>query len=147
VSGLAGHIADGKHLLQLRVYYEDTDFSGYVYHSNYLKFCERARSDMMRLIGVDQNALFDGGDRKFFVIRRMVCDFLAPARFDEILTVESVPTLVKGARMEMMQRVLRDETALFTADVLAVLLDGNGRPRRPPPGLAEKFQLAAKSES
>jgi acyl-CoA thioester hydrolase len=125
---LNGTLTNGIHRLGLRVYYEDTDFSGYVYHSNYLKYCERARSDFLRVLGVDQNAMFvDGGA---FVVRRMNCEFLKPARFDDVLTVESVPGEAKGARFEIKQRVLRGEDILFTADVTAVLIDGRGRPKR-----------------
>jgi acyl-CoA thioester hydrolase len=125
---LTGTITNGVHHLPLRVYYEDTDFSGYVYHSNYLKFCERARSDFLRVLGVDQNAMFAEGTS--FVVRRMNCDFLRPAKFDDILTVESTPGLAKGARFEIAQKVLRGDEVLFTAEVTAVLIDQNGRPKR-----------------
>jgi acyl-CoA thioester hydrolase len=125
---LTGTLTNGIHRLNLRVYYEDTDFSGYVYHSNYLKFCERARSDFLRVLGVDQNAMFAEGGA--FVVRRMNCEFLKPARFDDVLTVESVPGEAKGARFEIKQRVLCGEDVLFTADVTAVLIDGRGRPKR-----------------
>ena len=130
---LSGTITNGIHHLPIRVYYEDTDFSGYVYHSNYLKFCERARSDFLRVLGVDQNAMFASGGA--FVVRRMMCDFLKPAKFDDILTVESSPGEAKGARFEISQRVLRGDDVLFTADVTAVLIDQNGRPKRLTPDL------------
>ncbi len=84
---LSGHLQNGKHVFDLRVYYEDTDFSGLVYHANYLKFCERARSDWLRVVGVDQLAMSGGSTH--FVVRRMVCEFLKPAKFDEVLTIES----------------------------------------------------------
>jgi acyl-CoA thioester hydrolase len=126
-------ITNGIHHLQIRVYYEDTDFSGFVYHANYLKFCERARSDFLRVLGVDQNSMFE--DRTAFVVRRMNCDFLRPAKFDDILTVESFPGEAKGARFEIRQRVLRGNDVLFTADVTAVLIDQNGRPKRLTPEL------------
>jgi acyl-CoA thioester hydrolase len=125
---LTGTITNGVHRLSLRVYYEDTDFSGYVYHANYLKFCERARSDFLRVLGVDQNAMFGAGGA--FVVRKMNCEFLRPARFDDILTVESTPGETAGARFEVKQRVLRGDDVLFTADVTAVLIDGRGRPKR-----------------
>ena len=118
----------GIHTLPIRVYYEDTDFSGFVYHANYLKFCERARSDFLRVLGVDQNAMF--GDGAAFVVRRMNCDFLRPARFDEILSVETTPGEAAGARFDLRQRVMRGDEVLFTADVTAVLIDGRGRPKR-----------------
>ncbi len=130
---LSGTITNGIHHLPIRVYYEDTDFSGYVYHSNYLKFCERARSDFLRVLGVDQNAMFASGGA--FVVRRMMCDFLKPAKFDDILTVESSPGEAKGARFEISQRVLRGDDVLFTAEVTAVLIDQNGRPKRLTPDL------------
>ncbi len=128
---LEGCITNGVHRLPLRVYYEDTDFSGLVYHTNYLKFCERARSDFMRVLGVDQNAMLNGEDRTYIVIRKMNCEFLKPARFDEVLEVETVVKPQNGVRLEMTQRVLRGEQVLFSADVMAVIVGGNGRPRRP----------------
>lgn len=125
---LDGTISSGIHHLPIRVYYEDTDFSGHVYHANYLKYCERARSDFLRVLGVDQNVMFaDGGA---FVVRRMNCEFLRPAQFEDVLTVESTPGETAGARFEVRQRVLRADEVLFTADVTAVLIDGRGRPRR-----------------
>ena len=136
---LEGTITNGIHHLALRVYYEDTDFSGYVYHANYLKFCERARSDLIRLLGFDQNALADGDSKMFFVIRKMNCDFLRPARFEDIITVESRAGEIGGARFQVLQKVMRGDEALFTADVAAVLIDGRGRPRRIPAGMALKF--------
>jgi acyl-CoA thioester hydrolase len=128
---LEGSLTHGVHRLSMRVYYEDTDFSGYVYHANYLKFCERARSDMMRLLGVDQAAMFEGSDRSFIVIRKMTCEFLRPARFDDVLTVESIAKSSKGPRLEMQQKVMRGADVLFSAEVTAVIVDGKGRPRRP----------------
>jgi acyl-CoA thioester hydrolase len=125
---LTGTMSKGIHHLSIRVYYEDTDFSGFVYHSNYLKFCERARSDFLRVLGVNQNAMF--ADGAAFVVRRINCDFLKPAKFDDILTVESSPGEAKGARFEIRQRVFRGGLELFTADVTAVLIDRDGRPKR-----------------
>ena len=125
---LEGSITSGIHRFTIRVYYEDTDFSGYVYHANYLKFCERARSDFLRVLGVDQNVMF--GDGAAFVVRRMNCDFLKPGRFDDVLTVETRPGAAAGARFELQQRVLRGADVLFSADVTAVLIDGRGRPKR-----------------
>jgi acyl-CoA thioester hydrolase len=137
---LTGTITHGIHHLPVRVYYEDTDFSGYVYHANYLKFCERARSDFLRVLGVDQNAMFtDGGA---FVVRKMNCDFLRPAKFDDILRVETTPGEAAGARFELKQRVLRGDEVLFTADVTAVLIDGLGRPKRLTPELLAALRKA-----
>jgi acyl-CoA thioester hydrolase len=137
---LTGIITNGIHHLSIRVYYEDTDFSGYVYHANYLKFCERARSDWIRIAGLDQNALADEGTKTFFMIRKMTCDFIKPARFDDILTLETKPGDIGGARFGIHQRVLRGEELLFTADVLAVLVDGCGRPKRITADMAVRFK-------
>jgi acyl-CoA thioester hydrolase len=115
---IEGAVTNGIHSLPVRVYYEDTDFSGNVYHANYLKFCERARSDFLRVLGLDQTAMFAEGAT--FVVRRIICDFLKPAKFDDVH-----------------QRVLRGEDVLFTADVTAVLVDGRGRPRRLTPELVK----------
>ena len=138
---LEGKIASGVHRFDLRVYYEDTDFSGYVYHSNYLKFCERARSDFLRVLGIDQNILFTEGGA--FVVRRMTCEFLRPARFDDVLTVESLPGQAAGARFEIKQRVLRGDEVLFSADVTAVFIDARGRPKRLTPALLAAFSQVA----
>jgi acyl-CoA thioester hydrolase len=140
---LEGAISNGVHRLAMRVHYEDTDFSGNVYHANYLKFCERGRSDFLRVLGIDQNAMI-GGDALVFVVRRMVCEFLKPARFDDILTVETIPGEMAGARFELDQRVCCRDTLHFTASVTVALVDGNGRPRRMPREMADRF-VAAKS--
>jgi acyl-CoA thioester hydrolase len=132
---IEGSITSGIHRLVQRVYYEDTDFSGNVYHANYLKFCERARSDFLRVLGLDQTAMFAEGAA--FVVRRMNCDFLKPAKFDDVLTIETTPREAAGARFELCQCVLRGEDVLFTADVTAVLVDGRGRPKRLTPELVK----------
>jgi acyl-CoA thioester hydrolase len=122
-----------KMLYTLRVNYEDTDFSGYVYHANFLKFCERARSDGLRVKGVDQNAMFAKGEA--FVVRKMDCNFLAAARFEDELTVETEFLELAGARFELFQTVTRVDVKLFTATVTAVLIDQKGRPKRIAPEL------------
>ena len=129
---LAGRIEGGRHVLPVRVYYEDTDFAGLVYHANYLRFCERGRSDCLRLLGVHHHELRRQRGGLGFVVRRMVCDFVAPARIDEVLEVESRFLGLSGARMEIAQRVVRDRETLFEAAVTAALVDARGRPRRLP---------------
>ena len=124
---LAGAVRDGVHRLQVRVYYEDTDFSGAVYHANYLKFCERGRSDCLRLLGITHH---EGGGMAGFVVRRVSCEFLKPATIDDLLTVETRFIEAKGARIEIDQRVLRDGLALFTALITVALVDRKGRPNR-----------------
>lgn len=134
---LTGTLTNNIHRLQMRVYYEDTDFSGFVYHANYLKFCERARSDFLRVVGVDQNSMIAEG--RAFVVRRMVCEFLRPAKFDDLITVETTPTEMAGARFELSQRVLRNDEPLFTAIVTIAMIDARGRPMRILPDMAAKF--------
>ncbi len=124
---LAGQFHGNVHILPIRVYYEDTDFSGSVYHANYLKFCERGRSDCLRLVGVHHHELLGTGS---FVVRRMVCDFLKPATIDNLLQVETRFIEFAGARMELAQRVLRGNEILFEARVTAAFVDGQGRPKR-----------------
>jgi acyl-CoA thioester hydrolase len=139
---LSGAIIDGRHLLALRVYYEDTDFSGAVYHANYLKFCERGRSDFLRCLDIHHHALLERPDGLVFMVRRMVCDFLAPARIDDLLTVETVPGEVGGARLVLAQAVKRGDATLFTAEVTVALVGTDGRPRRVPPDIREKLSQA-----
>src|SRR3954464_5996626 len=93
---LSGRLEDGTHILPVRVYYEDTDFSGVVYHANYLRFLERGRTDFLRLAGVDQSTLPAGGDGLILAVRRMALDFLKPARMDDVLVVETRAADVRG---------------------------------------------------
>ncbi len=138
----SGQISDGNHVFQIRVYYEDTDFSGVVYHANYLKYCERARSDYLRVVGVDQSAM--GAEAIFFVVRKMDCDFLKPARFDELLTVLTRGTGSSGARFQLSQKITRGDDVVFAADVTVALIDAKGKPQRISAILAEKLQVASK---
>lgn len=133
---LAGRIEGKVHLLPIRVYYEDTDFSGAVYHANYLKFCERARSDCLRLLDIHHSALQGTAG---FVVRRMVCDFLKPALIDNLLEVETRFVEFGGARLELSQTVLRAKEKLFGAQVTVVLVDREGKPKRLPPEMARTF--------
>jgi acyl-CoA thioester hydrolase len=134
---LAGRIEDGIHVLPIRVYYEDTDFSGVVYHANYLKFCERARSDCLRLLGIHHGAHWHETDARMgFVVRRMACEFFRPACIDDLLEVETHFLAMSGARMELDQRVLREGDVLFEAQVTVALVDGRGRPKRFPEEIA-----------
>jgi len=129
---LDGEIGVGGHRMLVRVYYEDTDFSGIVYHANYLRFLERGRSNYLRLLGADQHALFSGGVGEAagyaFVVRAMQLEFLKPARMDDLLEVETRPIEVKGASMTMGQRIVRDGAVLFEAKVKVAFVSG-GRPR------------------
>ncbi len=128
------------HRLPVRVYYEDTDFSGVVYHASYLRFMERGRTEQIRALGVGQRELFDGDTPLAFVVRRMTIDWLKPARMDDELIVETVPVVARGATLALKQRVLRGDEELVTADVLVACV-GAGRARRIPDGLRRRLQL------
>ena len=116
------------HILQVRVYYEDTDFSGAVYHASYLRFMERGRTELLRALGVDQGAALS---RFGFVVRAINIEFLKPARMDDMLAIETTPVEVGGASMELAQRVLRGEEVLATARVRVGCV-ANGRAARMP---------------
>ena len=122
------------HRLPVRVYYEDTDFSGVVYHASYLRFMERGRTEILRASGVDQSMLHADGRGLFFAVRRMTIDYLKPARMDDELTIETRTTEVRGATLDVVQRVLRADEVLVTAQVLVASLSA-GRPVRIPDAL------------
>ena len=118
------------HHFPIRVYYEDTDMAGIVYYANYLRYIERARSDWVREIGVDQNAMREDG--LVFAVRRVEADYLSSARFDEELQVETSVQQVTGARLVMEQVVKRGEERLFEALVTIVCVSDTGQPARLP---------------
>ena len=118
------------HSFKIRVYYEDTDMGGIVYHANYLRFIERARSEWVRQLGNDQNAMRDAG--LVWVVRRIEADFLAASRFEDELLVEPPVRKITPARLIMDQRVLRDDKAVFEAVVTAVCMTTAGQPVRLP---------------
>jgi acyl-CoA thioester hydrolase len=136
---LAGRIDGMAHVLPVRVYYEDTDFSGAVYHAGYLRFCERGRSDFLRLIGVghrDLQAGAFGGRSLGFVVRRLVADYLRPAAIDDLLEVRTRFVAAGGARFELAQDVSRDAVMVFRQAITIALVDREGRPARIPADLA-----------
>ena len=128
-SHLDGIIRDGRHHMQIRVYYEDTDFSGIVYHANYLRFMERGRTNHLRLMGAEQHALFAQALAETpgfaFVVRSMQIDYLKPARMDDVLDVVTWPREVKGASITLAQEVRRGTELLVKAEVrVAFICDG-----------------------
>ena len=124
------------HTFPLRVYYEDTDLAGIVYYANYLKFIERARSEWVRGLGVDQ-ALLRAQQGIVFAVRRVEADYLRPAVFDDVLTVQTTLADRSGARLVLDQSVLRDAQTLFTARVTLVCLTAAGTPTRFPTALRQ----------
>ncbi|WP_438276203.1 tol-pal system-associated acyl-CoA thioesterase [Nitrobacter sp.] len=130
---LDGAIRDGRHYMRIRVYYEDTDFTGLVYHANYLRFMERGRSNYLRLLGADQRALFDEAESEApgfaFVVRSMQIEFLKPAHMDEVLDIVTRPLEVRGASITLHQEVRRGDTLLLDAKVkVAFVSGGQARP-------------------
>ena len=125
---IAGELEAGSHRLVQRVYYEDTDFSGIVYHANYLRYMERGRTNYLRLMGAEQHALFAEAASEApgfaFVVRSMTLDFLRPARMDDILDVVTWPIAVKGASITLAQEVRRAEEVLVEADVRVAFISG-----------------------
>ncbi len=129
---------DGRdHLLPVRVYYEDTDFTGVVYHANYVRYFERGRSDFLRAIGIGHAQLLEGEAPMAFVIAEMKLAFVRPARIDDALIVRTRYDAVKGPRLMISQVIERDGEALCRADVTAVCIHLDGRPRRPTRALVE----------
>ena len=134
---LAGRLIEDpngrRHILPLRVYFEDTDFSGLVYHASYVRWCERGRSDFLRLAGNDHRALFDGSsgrEASAFVVRRMNLEYLKPARIDEVLEVTTSLKETGAASLVLNQRITRDGATLFEAEVTVVLISISGKPMR-----------------
>jgi acyl-CoA thioester hydrolase len=143
---LDGEIRDGRHVLIVRVYYEDTDFTGIVYHANYLRYMERGRTNYLRLIGADHRALFEAAEKEApgfaFVVRSMTLDFLRPARMDDVLEVITEPQEVLGASVTLRQRVMRGEELLVGASVrVAFISAGRARPIPKPLRTAMKADL------
>ncbi|MGD0418137.1 MAG: tol-pal system-associated acyl-CoA thioesterase [Xanthobacteraceae bacterium] len=143
---LDGEIRDGRHLLVVRVYYEDTDFTGIVYHANYLRYMERGRTNYLRLIGADHRALFEATEKEApgfaFVVRSMNIDFLKPGRMDDVLDIVTEPEEVKGASVTLRQRVMRGDELLVSASVrVAFVSAGRARPIPRPLRVAMKADL------
>ena len=127
-------------IFPIRVYYEDTDFSGVVYHASYLRFMERGRSEFLRAAGVPHQAMLAGDTPLVWAVRRMTVDFARPARVDEALQVRTRASEIIGARMLLDQSVLRAGEILVKADVEVCVITLDGRPRRVPEEIRRKLQ-------
>jgi acyl-CoA thioester hydrolase len=142
---LDGEIRDGRHVMAVRVYYEDTDFTGVVYHANYLRFMERGRTNYLRLIGAGQRALFEAAEREApgfaFVVRAMTIEFFKAARMDDVLMVSTAPEEIKGASMILRQTVTRDDEVLVEASARVAFVSG-GRARPMPKPLRAALATA-----
>jgi acyl-CoA thioester hydrolase len=146
VTELDGDIRDGRHIMAVRVYYEDTDFTGVVYHAGYLRFLERGRTNLLRLIGNAHRALFEAAQEEgfAFAVRSMAIEFFKPALMDDILVIITDPVEVKGASMTLLQRVMRGDAMLVEARVrVACVVGGRARPIPKPLRLAMQAARAA----
>lgn len=138
---LSGRLVSGGHVLPVRIYFEDTDFSGVVYHANYLRFMERARSDMLRLLGVSHDALDSGafGERLAFAVRHLEIGFEKPAIIDDFIEVKTSVVGVAGARLLLDQTICRGVETLVGAKITIVMINAQRRARRLPVKVRDKL--------
>ena len=148
---LAGRIirddSGQRHILPVRVYYEDTDAGGVVYHASFVRFAERGRTDFLRLLGTDARRLIDGSDSRepaAFVVRRMSFDFARPGRMDDLLEVETRVKELGAASVTLDQTISRDGQRLVSAEIVVVLISISGKPLRLSDTVREAFQAHAK---
>lgn len=136
----AGRFEGRVHLLPVRIYYEDTDFSGIVYHANYLRYFERGRSDFLRLAGVHHSEMLAGAEPLAFAVNKITLEFQKPARIDDALVVRSVFETMRGPRIFIAQEIVRDGEVLTQAAVEVCCISLTGRPRKPPTLLLERLK-------
>lgn len=144
---LSGRLIPGGHVLPVRIYFEDTDFSGVVYHGSYIRFMERGRSDFVRLLGVAHTALDAGdhGEPLVFAVHRINIGYFRPARIDDLVEVTTLVKEVTGARLILTQTVSRGGERLTEAEVTIVLVNREGKARRIPDSLRDTLHAAAVS--
>ena len=135
---IAGRFVGLEHNFPVRVYFEDTDLSGMVYHANYLRYMERGRSDMLRCAGIDQRAAHESGEG-VYVVHNIAIRYVAPARLDDSLIVVSRLLRLRAASVDIHQRVMRGRELLTQAEVEAAFVAPSGRPRRQPAQWVEAF--------
>lgn len=143
-SDLDGYLEEGRHHMKVRVYFEDTDFSGVVYHANYLRFMERARTNYLRLLGTDHRSLFEDTTSDApgftFVVRSMTLDFFKPSHMDDVLDIVTTPDEVKGASITLRQQCRRGDNLLVEAKVRVAFVSG-GKAQRIPNALRELMEV------
>ena len=140
-----GRFAAGVHHFPLRIYFEDTDLSGLVYHANYLRYMERARSDMLRIAGIDQRAVHEAGGGAY-AVTDLAMRYRRPARLDDALMVVSRVTDVRATRCTIQQSVMRDEEELTNATISVAWLSLEGRPQRQPKAWTDIFSRLCQGE-
>src|SRR5215475_6643436 len=145
---LSGRLSGRQHTLAVRVYFEDTDFSGVAYHASYLRWCERGRSDYLRLLGIEHAKLAEGalaGEPCAFAVRRICADFLKPARIDDILEVETAAGKMTKASITLTQSISREGQPLFRLEAQCVLIAAQGRLLRLPAALTSLLSTEKES--
>ncbi len=138
-SDLSGSIIKKTHYFKVRVYYEDTDFTGIVYHANYLKFAERGRTNFLRLLDINHSMLIESDDPSYFVVYKMDSRFLGKAKIDDVLEVRSSFKGINGPRLIIDQDIFKDEKKVFSANIEFALLDKKAKPKRFPDDIKSKI--------
>ena len=141
-----GHFVGREHIFPVHIYFEDTDFSGLVYHANYLRYMERARSDMLKCAGIDQREAFEGGEG-VYAVSELTIKYKRPARFDDDLLVVSTVEQLGAATVVIHQRVMLGDESLTDARVVAAFLSREGRPRRQPKPWIAAFETLLPKET
>jgi acyl-CoA thioester hydrolase len=141
-----GRFVGRDHRFALRVYFEDTDFSGLVYHASYLRFMERARSDMLACAGIGQRGAFEGG-QGVYAVAELSIKYVKPARFDDALLIISSVERLRAASVIIHQRVMRGDELLTQAQIHAAFLSSEGRPKRQPPEWIAAFETLLPAQS
>lgn len=136
----SGWFEGNTHILPVRIYYEDTDMSGIVYHANYLRYCERGRSDFLRMAGVRHLVMMEGEQKLVWTLRRITLDYQRPARIDDLLQVRTRYTEMAGARLVGEQEIYKGAELLCTARIEAAVITMDGRPRRIPADIRAKME-------
>ncbi len=136
----SGWFEGTTHILPVRIYYEDTDMSGIVYHANYLRYCERGRSDFLRMAGVRHLVMMEGEQKLVWTLRRITLDYARPARIDDLLQVRTRYTEMAGARLVGEQEIYKGDELLCTARIEAAVITMDGRPRRIPADIRAKME-------
>ena len=139
-SDISGIIKQKTHFFQIRVFYEDTDFSGIVYHANYLKFAERGRTNFLRFLGINHSDLINSDEPKYFVVYKMNSKFIGTSTIDDLLEVRSNFKGIEGVRLKIDQDIYKEEKKVFSANIEFALLDKNAKPIKFPNDMKLKIK-------
>jgi len=140
MSNLSGIIKQKTHFFQIRVFYEDTDFTGIVYHANYLKFAERGRTNFLRLLDVNHSELINSNEPKYFIVYKMNSKFIGTSTIDDILEVRSNFKGIEGVRLKIDQDIFKGNKKVFSANIEFALLDKNAKPIKFPNDMKLKIK-------